>query len=371
MATPRPETFKLIQYLIQAVPESLDAKSRDGYTPLALAFSLHRLDAVKALIRAGADQTVRDSQGNNLLHLLICPATPGAWMQRKVSTDMKAVQPLLELIDKRLISSFLTERSSRDPGSLTPVANWLRWASESPESTEFLRALLEFAKDTENEHLELLDASGDTPLHYIVKSKKQSWLKAILDVRPDLLYRENSVGRTPYELSEDAYIAQRVKYIPGDGRPNYHHGYYVQTQSQSVADRPSDTFAPDYVEPEVVDKESIWRVCSEFLHKHPDSRKIVSLLDANEVAKRLAVRYHAARTAAQAKGDGEGSEAGSDAEEEEFANYDEVDLWYGSAREKDGPVKPVTYRNNFVFGGGRGYGGRYGGGYRGAYNYNY
>jgi hypothetical protein len=249
---------------------------------------------------------------------------------------------------------------------LTPVANWLRWASESPESTDFLRALLEFAKDTGNEHLELLDASGDTPLHYVVKSKKQSWLRTILAVRPDLLHRENSVGRTPYELSEDAYIAQRVKCIPGHDRPNYRHGYYVQTQTQFVADRPSDTFAPDYIEPEVISKESIWRVCSEFLHKHPGSRKIVSLLDANEVAKRLAVRYHAARTAAQANGDGEGSEAGSDAEEE-YANHDEVDVWYGSAREKDGPVEPETYGNYYVFGRGRGYGGGYGW----TYNYNY
>ena len=346
MATPRPETLKLIQYLIKTVPESLEAKSSDGYTPLALAFSLHRLDAAKMLIEAGGDQTARDSKGNNILHLLLSPINSGVYGQFKAATDEKTLQPMLDLIDKRLISSLLSERSSRDPGSLTPIANWLRHSRQNQDNTEVLRVLLNFATDTGNEHLELLDATGDTPLHWIVKSQFQAWLKTILEYRPDLLYRENSVGRTPYELAEDAYIAERVRDVPGSERRSHISFGGNRGQPQSIKDRDSKTFAADFVAPETVSKESIWRICGEFVQKHPSNRKLVSLLDANEVAKRLATRNQAVR----ASRDKErlGSEAGSDVEDEDNddANRDEVTWWYGTAPMEDGIVQ-----SDHVYGG--------------------
>jgi hypothetical protein len=312
MAKPRPETSRLIRYLVEAVPESLESKSNDGYTPLTLAFSLHRVDAAKILIEAGADQTVRDSSGNNIIHLLLVPAYSGFYNQSKAANDEKTVKPMLDLIDKRLIPSLLTERSSRHPGSLTPIANWMR--STNKENTGLLRALLDFAASTDNEHLELLDASGDTPLHYIVKSRNQAFLQTILEYRPDLLYRENSVGRTPYELAEDAYTTECTKDAPEFS------GYY---SNGPLINHTPITFAPDYKEPETINKESIWRVCSEFMKKHPGNRKLVSLLDANEVAKRLATR----NKAVQISQDEEGSDAGSDAGDND-THWDEVTSWY-------------------------------------------
>jgi hypothetical protein len=334
MATPRPETLRLIQYLIHAVPGCLEAKSNNGYTPLALAFSLHRLDAAKILIEAGADQTARDSMGNNILHLLLYPIKPSIYTQTQAANDETTIKPLLDLIDKRLIPSLLSERSSRDPGSLAPILNWLRSSPHTSENTAVLRTLLDFAADTGNEHLELLDATGDTPLHWVVKSQKQAWLKMILEYRPDLLYRENSVGRTPYELAEDAYMAECVQEIPnGEPRDSMRHHRYYNPNPESIKDRDSNTFAPDYVAPAIVNKESIWRVCDEYMQKHPGKRRLVSLLDANEVAKRLAIRNQA--TARAAKNDQDGSDAGSDVEEDEYSNVDEIGWWYGTAPTAD------------------------------------
>ncbi len=253
MAPDRPETLKLIQFLVQTMPDSLESKSKDGFTPLALAFSLRRVEAATILIDAGANQTARDNNGNNILHLLFHSAYPHDWAYSfrglrhnafgspETESDAKNLQPLLDLVDKRLIPSLLTERSSRDPGSLTPVADWLREASVRNEDVPALRTILDFAAPTGNEHLEVFDGSGETPLHYVVKAEKQRWLKLILDYRPDLLYRENTVGRTPYELAEDAFMSNCARTLPGQQSHPYH---YNSPHRPHILEREPETFAP-------------------------------------------------------------------------------------------------------------------------------
>lgn len=336
MAPERPETLKLIKYLIQVTPESLETKSNDGHTPLSLAFSLQRLDAAKILIEAGADQTVRDVSGNNIIHLVLCNIKHIHTSNRIAADQEKNVLGLLKLIDTRLIPSLLTQRSSRDPGSLTPFASWLR--SSHYRSTEFLRMVLEFAATTGNEHLELLDGTGDTPLHYIVKSKKLDWLKVILEFRPDLLYRENSVGITPYEAAKDACTAEWVSKMP-DEISVFNSSF--QGAHPLIKNRNAKEFAPDYIKPEVASAESIWSVCAESLEKHHGKRKLVSLLEANEVAKRLASRQRAARAGYRVMR--AGSDAGSEIEGVP-ASVDEVSLWLGQAM---GPLHDGMFHENY------------------------
>jgi hypothetical protein len=314
MAKPGVETTKLIKYLLQALPDSLEVKSADGLTPLALAISLHRLDAAKLLVEAGADQTTRDRSGSNILHLLLYSDYTSS-----VIDDKDVLKSFLDLIDKRLISSLLTERCALDPGSLTPIANWLR---RSRYSTHALRTLLDFAAPTNNEHLELLDGSGDTPLHYLVQTQRQDCMKTILEYRPDLLYRENSVGRTPYELAEDAYIAERVSQVPRASS-------YRNTRS--LTDRDAATFAKGYKEDEGVNKESLWRVCEEWLGKSSQQKRtLVSLNEANEVAKRLAGRYK--QTSYRREADESDIESKDGEEEAKWGSTkDEVSQWIRSA----------------------------------------
>ncbi|KAF2192505.1 ankyrin repeat protein [Zopfia rhizophila CBS 207.26] len=310
MAEPRRETRKLLDYLIKVFPESIHIKSSLGHTPLALAFSLGRLEAAKTLIAAGADQTVRDANGNNILHLLLC----SAYTSR--CRDKKGLQDFLDVIDKRLISSLLTERST---GSLTPLA---RWMCNSYESRSVLNIFLTFAEPTGNEHLELLDGSGDTPIHQAVKSRKQDWLRIMLECRPDLLYRENATGRTPYEMAEDAYIASCVADAPSTSR--YH-------SSNSILDRSAKCFCKDYKEPEYVTPESIWRLCEDFMKKHPGKRRLVSLLDANEVAKRLASTYKGRSSYLSNRARDDESDAQSVVGDTNDVT-DEVSQWYSAAQ---------------------------------------
>ncbi|KAF2791145.1 ankyrin [Melanomma pulvis-pyrius CBS 109.77] len=309
MAEPKPETIKLIEYLLRVMPDSLELKSKQGHTPLALAFSLGRMDVVKLLIAAGADQTVRDSDGANILHLILCSAYTSS------SPDEETLKKSLELIDKRLIGSLLSERSSHQPGSLTPLARWLQ---RGYGNENILSIMLEFGKSTGNEHLEHLDGSGDTPLHRAVKSRNKGALNMILKYRPDLLYRENSVGRTPYEVAEDAFIAQCVCDVPViSGR-----------HRNSIVDQATITFAKNFKDNELVDPvERVWRLCENFAKEHPGKRRLVSLLDANEVAKRLANRHAGRRN-------GGGNDNGSDVESDDGNMDDAVDevaQWYSSA----------------------------------------
>lgn len=303
---PTEETYKVIKYLIKVMPDSVNLKSKQsGLTPLALAFSVHRLEAAQILIAAGADQTTRDREGANLLHRLL----------QKSDAPEKSTKALLDIVDERLIPSLLSERCSEYPGSQTPLARYVRSNKYWEENVPILKALLDFAAPTGNQHLELFDGSGDTPVHWAVKNKKQKYLEMMLECRPDLLYHENSVGRTPYELAEDAYIAECVcdePRIPGS------------SHMSPLVDKPAEDFVKSE-KAEPVNVKSIWRVCQGFMESNPGKRKLVSLLDANEVAKRLAGQYEKYR--ADGTRAEEQSDAGSEAEEVK----DEVDEWYWPA----------------------------------------
>ncbi|KAF2741780.1 ankyrin repeat protein [Sporormia fimetaria CBS 119925] len=306
MAAPTKETAELVQYLLKVMPGSLELKSHgQGLTPLALAFTYRRYDAAKILLEAGADQTVRARNGSNLLHVLICDAF------NLTNNGDNGLTEFFALIDQRLIPSLLIERCSIDPGSLTPFGLAIRkWGG-----IEVLRQLLDLGAPSGNEQLLMFDGSGDTPIHYAVKNQQQEMLTLLLEYRPDLLYRENSVGCTPYELAQDAYIAKCAD-MP-------HKGFGMGGGSRtSLVKRPYAEFAPDYAEEQRkrVNTKSIWGVCQEAMVKNPGKRKLVSLLDANEVAKRLAKRYLNRRSGAAGGADSDSE----DEKEEEVVREDTV-----------------------------------------------
>lgn len=287
MAKPGHETPRLIKYLIDTMPDSLEVKSSNGCTPLLLAFSYHRFSAAKLLIEAGADQTARTSTGSNILDSLLV-----GWHNNLAINDNDILKRMLGLIDSRLIPSFLHGRTSVSPGSLTPVAHFMRVAGDrnvGEANIDVLETLLDFAAPTNYAFLELLDGAGDTPLHLAVKRQRQSHVSAILNRRPDLLSHENSVGRTPLEMAEDAWLASCVR-----NAPSLPYG-----SRQSIVNRSTESFAKGYVDPaEENTAERIWAQCREVaLHSRGSvTRKLVSLLDANEVAKRLAKRHVDAST---------------------------------------------------------------------------
>ncbi|RDW69000.1 ankyrin repeat protein [Aspergillus mulundensis] len=284
------DSIALVEYLIKTMPQFLEVKSLDDYTPLGLAFQTHNLAIAKLLIAAGADQTVRCKDGMNLVHLAISP--------KRTDKDV-SLSDMLSLIDPRLLPSMLTERCSSHQGSLTPLALWMTRSHHNDSKAEHtLHTILDLAEPTGQKHLELLDGSGNMAIHTAVNSLECVALKEFLNRRPDLLYRENAVGTTPAELAENKWIAKMTSDPPIAPNANRHHYSYQNTDlgSCGILSKLSCDFVKKDKSAPVNPYAKTWaerdahKICTEAgQQQQGQKRKLVSLFDANEVAKRLAV----------------------------------------------------------------------------------
>ncbi|KAE8349898.1 hypothetical protein BDV28DRAFT_151457 [Aspergillus coremiiformis] len=284
LSKPTLESRHLVEYLVREAPDCLETKSAGKYTPLALAYSLNRVDYAKILIKAGASQTVRDSRGNNLIHLLLCGIDGNA------SGTAESIERLLSLLDPHVVTPLLTELSSDSPGSLTPFARWMYHAdfhgSKADEMVDIARIFLKFANGTGHRHLEMLDGTGNTPVHYAVKCKLAMMLELMVDRRPDLLYRENATGSTPLDLEKDAWILSATSDPPEIGCPGRRFWNSCWDTNESVVDRAPESFFTSSCAP----KKSLREVCHEGASGKPEKRKLVTLNEANEMVKRLATK---------------------------------------------------------------------------------
>ena len=220
MGHPCDKSNKLVEYLIKAFPASIEAKSKSGATPLFLASYLGRTDMAKLLIDAGADQSCKDSQWQNILHV--------ALSTHPTASELGA---LLDLFDPRLVSRMCSERNSIASGGRTPVHQWLvNVVAKMPiadtryrcyKTTAQVAAVFKqlVRRGGGQTALEVLDSAGMTPLHDLAASGVQGGaaaariFRAVLDAAGDpgaLLRREDAVGRTPVEVARDSFVAARV-----------------------------------------------------------------------------------------------------------------------------------------------------------------
>jgi len=342
IAQPSIESLELLQYLAEAMPEALEAKNVDGLTPLAVAFDLYRHDAAKILIQAGADQTARTKGGKNLVHLLLEHADV------EEEKHFKQLRVMMDLIDKRLLPSMFVERCSQDPGTLTPLALWLRTAHfrNSEWEIKVLQFILSYSKGRE---LGLLNGEGDTPLHVMVRTSNPWRAEVVLEAAPELVNRENAVGRTPYEMAEDQEIASMCFGPPviNRGSPSY-----IHRRGQGRYNSITDVAPHDFVKPakdEADDGEPAEYKTCWFLVKQAKARleaegkskrRLVTLSEANVVAERIAQakasRTRHGRSVMREDGSDVGGEEAEE-EEEESAIADEVSTWMASAARWDGP----------------------------------
>ncbi|KAL4756102.1 ankyrin repeat protein [Aspergillus foveolatus] len=281
------ESNALVEYLVKTMPQCLEVKSLDDYTPLGLAFQTHNLTVAKILIDAGADQTVRCKDGMNLIHLALSP---------KRARRETTLSDMLSLIDPRLLPSMLTERCSSHQGSLTPLALWMTRHHHSDRNAEhILQTILDLAEPTGQKHLELLDGSGNTVIHTAVNELECVALKEFLSRRPDLLNRENAVGTTPAELAENKWVAKMTSDPPIAPHPSRYHSYQnIDLANCDILYKSPSEFAK---KDKLTGYSKTWTerdahgICTEVgKPQRGTKRKLVSLFDANEVAKRLAVR---------------------------------------------------------------------------------
>lgn len=289
----------MVQHLVDEYgSDLLESKSAQGYTPLQLAVARHHTTCARILIKGGADQTVRDRKGRNLMHLAL----------QNADDTLDTVKDLIVLLDPRLITSMLTEQSSDHPGSVTPIARMMhchsspysysyRYGQTFPdhrrgsvhfEDADIIQFLLSLAEPTGQKHLELLNGAGNTPMHDAIKQRRYRALGMMIDRRPDLLHREDATGRTPFELAKDLWVREATADPP---HINFKDWQYEGDQHNAVK-RPPESFVRDS-EDDIGDVgQAIWELCrerSQTCHK----RRLVTLFEANEVANRLAARQHA------------------------------------------------------------------------------
>jgi ankyrin repeat protein len=319
------DSLRLLRTLCSSQHQALHHRSASGLTPLHLAFRLHRVEMIKVLLETGAEQTCRNNIGDNIVHSILNHTSLGS------DKDVDRVRELFHLIDPRLLPSLFTERSTDQPGASTPLARFVHsmkpdFYNPSVGNDKLLRLLLEFSK---GEDLGIVNGEGDTPLHAAVRYGNVESLRIMLECRPDLLFRENATGRTPYEMAEDAFLSKNVFNNPPSLVGYQHHNGYRndyqrrrqlrQNPDKSVLDRQPEEFVQEPKDTRS-GEEKVWETCKGFAQKAAGTkRKLVSLVEANEVAKRLA-RKKGSRDEAEEK-------SIEEKEGEEESNGDEVDAW--------------------------------------------
>ncbi|RMJ19060.1 hypothetical protein CDV36_001309 [Fusarium kuroshium] len=364
--------IELLEYLVEACPGCLEKKNADGETPLLVACRLGRTDFVKILLKANADQSARNSKGQNILHVAV-EDTPKADQLRK----------LLDLFDPTLRSHLFLQRNNFNENGNTPLHAWVSQASgvqsddttvryhgrrnryyyrnnnnnkpyegEEKNAVEMLKLLLEYSK---GEELELLNAAGETCLHTTIMHDMISLTRVMVEFKPRLLYRENAVGRTPAELAHDrlteqkfqkpenikkdkhdcvtylinkkkedfaahaspeAHTAeQRRELLAGLGLSNTYSAAEFTQIMRSMGESSTKHKRDNKNLSDSVAKVVAWDLCRTAMEKHPERRRLVSLNEANDVAKRLGEKYSASRYfSIQAKAESEDGEEQEDQE---------------------------------------------------------
>lgn len=307
------DKLAMLKYLIEALPEAVEARSNDQLTPLLLAFRLHNLEAAKLLVNAGADQTARDKDGMNLMHQLVV-------YNMHDHEDIAHMRNMINAIDARLISSMCLQRCSAEPGALTPLALWLARIRGSRDfQVGVTRLILEYSSGAE---LTMLNGEGLTALHTVARmssarSGNTSWhlqlAEVLLEHDPELLVWENATGQTSLEIVETSILGSKCSLVPEGNedtlsRRRRHLTYSYGSNNSSITD-----LAPRYFVEQSDDanddpahhfdrrqQESYWRQRSEMMKMLLSSaqtklnaegkgrRRLVTLNEASEVARRLA-----------------------------------------------------------------------------------
>ena len=278
-------SMPVLEYVLKTMPDAIDTKAADGYTPLLLAFDLSRVSAAKMLIKAGANQCARTDAGENAL---------GIVLTNHDFHDSLLLTEILKLFQQNLIQPLLLEKSSTpEPGAMTPLAGFINTCGHNPKVQSLLEIILRYS---EGKDLEVLDGAGDYILHKLVRDSNEKLVKFIVDYKPEMLHYENATGMTALDVAETHYLRDVFSHPPS----------IVRTEEYSIKDQSSSTFLPkEATDNEVneidallatdaddlADRNSAWRIhrlLQKLGDKHTGKRKLVSLLDANEIAARLA-----------------------------------------------------------------------------------
>ncbi|QIX01016.1 hypothetical protein AMS68_006533 [Peltaster fructicola] len=311
-------SIDLVEHLIKMMPDSINTKSEQGLTPLHIAFALcHEQDA-RLLIEAGADQTARDKNGRNIIHMLLSRTS---WSNTSKSHRV-ALQKMLGLIDKRLLESLFEERSAAGDHTRTPFALWLSQVCTLDHEGLTGQMLLDASKGVE---LDFIDGQGQTPLHTAVDRSNLSVCKLIIKHNPQLIHRENATGRTPYAQVEDKVLAHYFTHATDRAAwEPFRSINRIPPRRDDLTTRAPEHFLRRNVA-EMSLLESIWQLMQETKAQLEASgrakRILVTLNEANEVARRLSATH-----AQQQHVPSESADKGV-----AYHSSDEVAIWFAKA----------------------------------------
>jgi hypothetical protein len=243
------------------------------------------------LIEAGADVNARDNNGANLMHVLLSSRiTMPSYGSEESRVEHYSLEPFMELLGQEKCQELLLQRNRSNTwngGARNPFHSWVLNIGSSHSgctdhccATETFKLLLTYAKV---DALSMIDGSGDTPVHTVVHKSNTNFFKRMLELDTGCLERENAVGRTPMELARDLFLKSKVSDPPPlHIQTNYHNN--VPNELKNLKDRSDFSFV-EKKEPSGV--ELIWQTCLEHTESHSLKRRLVSLNEAHEVAKRL------------------------------------------------------------------------------------
>lgn len=371
LAEPLKEAKELLEYLVETCPIALEKRDSDGNTPLMTACILGRLEAIKTLIAANADQAAKNHKGENVVHLIL-----------RNKTTPHRMEPVFALFDQDLLKNHLfQQRKNLQENGNAPIHSWVSRAVGVEESAftaprsrynhyrynrdnhnsgppaEVVATLAMLLKYTSGNELELLNGAGDTPLHTAIMKDNLAIVNVLIRHKPELLFRENAVGRTPFEIAQ-ARVTEKQFERPSnlsrrDQDKSAENLLEAMKVERSKASDSSQTFDAERTA-ELLQKfglsrkydsddlraiggslginigeddnqrrladEKIPRVmldlCSTAQKDNSANRRLVSLNEANDVAKRLGEQFVGSRYfTVQSRGEDE--EGDEDAEEEE------------------------------------------------------
>ena len=290
-------TQPVLDYVLRTAPGLIESKNSKGETPLHIALRLRRVTAIKRLLEAGADQTARNRQGENALHI-----TLGTWYH-----DFDALRSLLSLFDKTCVRDMLMEKTTSVEPSQTPLAMALSNAGYE-KFTRICNIAFSFS---DGKDLGVLNGSGDYVIHSLIRSQG-AWdddaalmkVKFLIEYCPEMLYWENATGMTPLDVAETRYLRSLIDSPPANVDNGTHRYYWLERgEMQSKNDNEFEEkvlsaeqkAVNDFLALDLANRDGrcpsgylMYSLLLKLAEKYPGKRKLVSIHDANEVAKRLA-----------------------------------------------------------------------------------
>jgi hypothetical protein len=336
----------MLQYVLETAPDTIEAKDSEARTPLLTAVGLRRITALKTLIGAGAVQSIRDRHGHNAMHLLLKSLPSGG-------RDAELLPAILEVFDQKLLKSMFLQRSAFAADGRTPLATALyrERTYDDFDPLELIATCKAVFKITGGDDLAVLNADGDYIVHMLARGKTNlHWgpeivIKWLIDYRPEMLHWENATGMTPLEIAETRVFRDLVQNPPKLPEPQHdlkftiidagnHNGSGRAGEDSELARarRQIDAFLSDDRK-DLEGRSGAWRMHQLLLGlvaQYPGKRKLVSVMDANEVAKRLAEKKQRAWYSTK-----DTEESGPQRKRAiDEVETDEVQLWWHDADSK-------------------------------------